>query len=154
VLSMGLFFTVIAIGLASSLPAHLFQGLVAQGVPASAAHAAAGLPPVGTLFAAFLGDNPIKLELARFGVLNALPHAKVAYLTGRTFFPRLISAPFADGLHLAMYFAAITSLVAAVASLLRGGRYVHRAEPVPDEIAEGLAGVAGSEGLAPAEVTS
>jgi MFS family permease len=142
VLSMAVFFTVITIGLASSLPSHLYNGLVAQGVPVSAAHSVASLPPIGTLFAAFLGDNAIQLELTRIGVLHTLPHAQAAYLTGRQFFPRLIATPFADGLHLAMYFAALTSLIAAVASLLRGGRYIHTAEPLAEEIGEGLAGAA------------
>jgi MFS family permease len=142
VLSMAVFFTVITIGLASSLPSHLYNGLVAQGVPVSAAHSVASLPPIGTLFAAFLGDNAIQLELTRIGALHSLPHAQAAYLTGRQFFPRLISTPFADGLHLAMYFAALTSLIAAVASLLRGGRYIHTAEPLTEEIGEGLAGAA------------
>jgi MFS family permease len=149
VLSMAVFFTVITIGLASTLPSHLYHGLVAQGIPAGAAHSVASLPPIGTLFAAFLGDNAIQLELSRIGVLQTLPHAQAAYLTGRQFFPRLISAPFANGLHLAMYFAAATSLMAAVVSLLRGGRYVDGAEPLVDEIGEGLAGVgAVADGLA------
>ena len=149
VLSMAVFFTVITIGLASTLPSHLYAGLVAQGIPAQAAHSVASLPPIGTLFAAFLGDNAIQLELSRIGVLQTLPHAQAAYLTGRQFFPRLISAPFANGLHLAMYFAAVTSLLAAVVSLLRGGRYVHATEPWTDEIGEGLAGAgAVADGLA------
>jgi len=154
VLSIGVFFSVIALGLASTLPGHLYSGLLAQGVPPGAAHTIAGLPPIGTLFAAFLGDNPVKLELTKIGALHGLPSARVAYLTGRQFFPRLISAPFADGLHLAMYFAAITSLIAAAASLLRGGRYVHRTESLGEEIGEGLAGAAaGAEGLAVEQVT-
>jgi MFS family permease len=148
VLSIGVFFTVIAIGLSGSLPGHLFQGLVAQGVPRTTAHDISVLPPIGILFAAFLGDNPIQLNLAHYQVLGSLPHAQAAYLTGRQFFPRLISAPFADGLHLAMYFAAATSLVAAVASLLRGGRYVHQSAPVGEEIAEGLAHEAAIDGVA------
>jgi MFS family permease len=155
VLSIGVFFSVIALGLSASLPGHLYSGLIAQGVPSNAAHAVAGLPPIGTLFAAFLGDNPIKLELTRLGVLQTLPHARATYLTGRQFFPRLISAPFADGLHLAMYFAAATSLIAATASLLRGGRYVHRTESLSEEIGEGLTGAAvAADGLAATEGVS
>ncbi len=155
VLSMAVFFSVIAIGLSSSLPTHLYSGLVAQGVPANAAHAVAGLPPAGTLFASFLGGNPIQVELARFGALGSLSHTQVTYLTGREFFPRLLSAPFADGLHLAMYFAALTSIIAAVASLLRGGKYaaaaelrvVGNSEPVTE-----TAPVLTADGLARAEV--
>ena len=140
VLSMAVFFTLITIGLASSLPSHLYNGLIAQGVPPGAAHSVASLPPIGTLFAAFLGDNAIQLELTRTGVLHTLPHSQAVYLTGRQFFPRLISAPFAVGLHLAMYFAALTSLIGAGASLLRGKHYVHAPETLGEEVGEGLAG--------------
>ncbi|HET6914968.1 MAG TPA: MFS transporter, partial [Acidimicrobiales bacterium] len=142
VLSMGAFFTVITLGLAASLPSHLYSGLVAQGVPAGAAKAVAGLPPIGTLFAAFLGYNAIQIELGHSGALAGLPHAKAAYLTGRQFFPRLISAPFANGLHLALLFAAGVTIAAAVASLLRGGVYFHQREPLADEMAQGMSAVA------------
>jgi MFS family permease len=140
VLSMGAFFTVITLGLASTLPPHLYSGLVAQGVPANAAHSVASLPPIGTLFAAFLGYNAVQIELGHSGVLATLPHSTASYLTGRQFFPKLISAPFAHGLHLALYFAAVVTLIAAVASVMRGARYVHQRESLAEEIGEGMAG--------------
>ena len=156
VLSMGAFFTVITLGLAATLPSHLYSGLVAQGVPSGAARAVAGLPPIGTLFAAFLGYNAIQLELGHSGVLAALPHSKAAYLTGREFFPRLISAPFANGLHLALFFAAGVTLIAAAASLLRGGVYHPQREPLAEEMAEGMAAVgeATAVPISRAEVTA
>ncbi|MHB1535481.1 MAG: MFS transporter [Acidimicrobiales bacterium] len=122
VLSIGVFFTIITLGLAASLPGHLYRGLIRYHVSAHAALQASHLPPIGSLFAAFLGYNPIK------GLLS--PHALAAsghgaFLTGKAFFPKLISAPFAQGLHLAFDFAAATSLIAAAASLMRGGRYIH-----------------------------
>jgi MFS family permease len=124
VLSIGVFFSVITLGLASRLPSQLFAGLVAQGVPVSTAHQVAGLPPVGSLFAAFLGYNPIQ-QLVPAGVLAHLPAGHAAYLTGRSFFPSLISPAFKTGLRYAFDFAIVCSLVAAIASLLRGGRYIH-----------------------------
>jgi hypothetical protein len=127
VLSIGVFFSVITLGLASSLPSHLYAGLVAQGVPAGTAHQVAGLPPVGSLFASFLGYNPIQ-QLIPASVLAHLPASHAAYLTGRSFFPSLVSPAFKTGLHYAFDFAIGCSLVAAVASLLRGGRYVHGQE--------------------------
>ncbi len=135
VLSMGVFFSVITIGLASSLPTHLFQGLVAQGVPVSAAHKVASLPPIGSLFAAFLGFNPIQ-QLVPASVLGHLGASHAAYLTGRSFFPQLISPAFQTGLGYAFDFAIACSLIAAVASLLRGGKYVHSnaAEPTVGEL--------------------
>ena len=124
VLSMGLFFTIVTIGLAARLPAHLYRGLTAAGVPASAAHAVASEPPIGSLFSAFLGYNPIRQLLGPSGVLQKMPAKQVAYITGRSFFPKLIEEPFAGGLHLAFTFAAIATIIAIVASALRGKRYV------------------------------
>ena len=124
VLSIGVFFSVIALGLAANLPSQLFSGLVAQGVPPSTAHQIAGLPPVGSLFAAFLGSNPIQ-QLVPASVLAHLPAGHAAYLTGKSFFPSLISPAFKTGLRYAFEFAIACSLVAAVASLLRGGQYIH-----------------------------
>ncbi len=123
VLSIGVFFTLIVLGLASRLPAALSGGLVAAGVPAAAAATVSHLPPTGALFAAFLGDNPMRTLLGP--TLAHVSRAHGAYLTGRSFFPELISAPFLQGLHLAFDFAAVSCLVAAVASWLRGGRYIH-----------------------------
>jgi len=123
VLSIGVFFTLIILGLAPSLPQALYSGLVAQGVPSTAAHQAAALPPVASLFAAFLGYNPIRTLLGP--AFAHLPATQVAFLTGRSFFPHLIAAPFASGLAEAFTFAMIACLVAAAASWLRGGKYHH-----------------------------
>ena len=123
VLSIGIFFTLIILGLASSLPAALTHGLTAQGVPAADAARLAALPPVSIMFAALLGYNPIQTLLGP--ALTKLPASHAAYLTGHTFFPSLISAPFHHGLDIAFDFAIAACLVAALASLLRGRRYVH-----------------------------
>ncbi len=129
VLSIGIFFTLIILGLSSSLPTTLSHGLIAQGVPPADAARVAALPPVSIMFAALLGYNPIQSLLGN--VVDRLPPSHAAYLTGHTFFPSLISAPFSSGLTIAFDFAIVACLVAAVASLLRGGKYVHGAEPVP-----------------------
>jgi hypothetical protein len=123
VLSIGIFFTLIILGLASSLPSTLSHGLTAQGVPAADAARLAALPPVSIMFAALLGYNPIQTLLGP--ALAKLPANHAAYLTGHTFFPSLISAPFQQGLDIAFDFAIAACLVAALASLLRGRRYVH-----------------------------
>ena len=132
VLSMGLFFTIVTLGLASRLPSALFKGLTAAGVPGPAAHAVASEPPIGSLFSAFLGLNPIKELLGPSGVLQKLPASQAAYLTSRSFFPKLIEEPFAGGLHLAFTFAAIATIIAILASAVRGKRYVH-GEPASGE---------------------
>ncbi len=123
VLSIGIFFTLIILGLASSLPAALNHGLVAQGVPRADAARVAALPPVAIMFAALLGYNPVQTLLG--SALTRLPASHAAYLTGRSFFPALISPAFSNGLHIAFDFAIAACLIAAVASLLRGRRYVH-----------------------------
>src|SRR5213076_1124862 len=117
------FFTLMILGLNSSVPPALYAGLTANGVPAALAHQLAGLPPISYLFASFLGYNPLATLLGP--VLGQLPPADVAQLTGRTFFPSLISGPFQHGLVLVLSFSIAASLVAALASALRGGRYVH-----------------------------
>ncbi|MGD0392440.1 MAG: MFS transporter [Acidimicrobiales bacterium] len=124
VLSIGIFFTLMIVGLMSSLPQNLLHGLVAHGVPAAVAGHVAHLSPVSTLFAAFLGYDPVQ-HLIGAQTLSHLPAAQQHILTGRGFFPGLISAPFRAGLHAALDFAIVASLLAAAASWLRGGRYVY-----------------------------
>ncbi len=119
VLSIGIFFTLMIVGLSGSLPAALAGGLHAHGVPPAAAARAASLPPVQVLFAAFLGYDPIR-ALVGSHVLASLPASSQAALTGRSFFPGLISAPFHAGLRTAFLFAMVACLVAAAASWSRG----------------------------------
>jgi hypothetical protein len=124
VLSIGIFFSLMIVGLAARLPTALQKGLTAHGLPAAQASRIAHLPPVASLFAAFLGYNPVKQLLG--AQLHQLPAAQAAVLTGRSFFPRLISGPFSDALGVAFTFAVIACAVAAVASALRGGKYHYR----------------------------
>ncbi len=131
VISIGVFFTLMIAGLSAALPHAVGSGLRAHGVSASAAYHAAHLPPISVLFSAFLGYNPIQHMLGPGG-LAGLHAATQSLLTGRTFFPHLIEAPFRDGLHEAFVFAIIACLVAAAASLLRGShkRAVASSAPV------------------------
>jgi MFS family permease len=124
VLSIGVFFTLMIVGLMVSLPGHLLHGLVAHGVPTADARRASELSPVSTLFAAFLGYDPVR-HLLGVHVLSQLPAAQQAELTGRSFFPGLIGSPFRAGLHAALDFGIVASLAAAGTSWLRGGRYVY-----------------------------
>jgi MFS family permease len=131
VLSIGVFFSLMIVGLASSLPSTLHDGLVAHGVPDAAATSVSHLPPVATLFAAFLGYNPVQ-NLLGAKTLHALPPAQAHELTGRSFFPHLISPPFQQALTYAFVFAIVACVVAAIASLLRGGKY-HWSEATREE---------------------
>jgi MFS family permease len=125
VLSIGIFFTLMILGLASTLPGALLHGLTSQGVSHATALRISHLPPVGSLFAAFLGYNPMKVLLGP-ATLSHLPAGTAHYLTGRSFFPHLIAAPFSRGLTEAFAFAAGVCVLGAVASLLRGGKYHHQ----------------------------
>ncbi|TKA12760.1 MFS transporter [Actinacidiphila oryziradicis] len=119
-LSIGLSFSLMISGLAGSLPHALSSGLQGQGVPAGTAGEVAALPPVSTLFATFLGNNPISHLLAPSGVLRTLPGHNVSTLTGTRFFPELVSGPFHHGLVTVFSVATAMALVAALASVLRG----------------------------------
>ncbi|HUZ37509.1 MAG TPA: MFS transporter [Streptosporangiaceae bacterium] len=130
VLSIGVFFSLMIAGLAGTLPATLSRGLTSQGVPAALAHQIAGLPPVGSLFAAFLGYNPVRTLLTPTGVLAHLPAHNVAILTGKQFFPQLISQPFHHGLVIVFSMAMAVLVIAAAASALRGRRFVHEEHAV------------------------
>jgi MFS family permease len=129
-LSIGIFFSLMIIGLASTLPQTLTGGLQAHGVPTGVAQAVGQAPPVATLFAAFLGFNPIQTLLGP-QVLGGLSAADRSVLTGKHFFPQLISGPFHSGLVVVFSLAIAMTLVSAVASLLRGERYLHQDEPRP-----------------------
>jgi MFS family permease len=121
-LSIGVFFSLMIAGLAGTLPTALTSGLVRHGVSHSVAHQIAGLPPVASLFAAVLGVNPVQHLLQAAGALSGLPAASQRALTGRHFFPALISGPFHHGLVIVFAAAAGLAALAAVASLLRSTR--------------------------------
>jgi MFS family permease len=118
VLSIGIFFSLMVAGLSSSLPSTMSSGLIAQGIPAASAHTLSQLPPIGVLFSAFLGYNPMKQLLGP--LLAHMPAAHAAYLSGREYFPHLITGPFHNGLGVAFAFAIAANVLAAVASLLTG----------------------------------
>jgi MFS family permease len=122
VLSIGIFFSLMIAGLAATLPVTLTRGLAGQGVPAAIAHQIGGLPPVGSLFAAFLGYNPVHELLAPTGVLRHLPAHNVTVLTGKRFFPELISGPFHHGLVIVFAMAMTVLVIAAILALRHGGQ--------------------------------
>ncbi|HVB70498.1 MAG TPA: MFS transporter [Acidimicrobiales bacterium] len=140
VLSIGFFFTVITLGLAATLPKALLTGLTRQGVPHAVAVSVSHIPPIGSLFSAFLGINPIKTLLGAKVLAEPGVHSSV--LLGRGFFPGLISAPFANGLHLAFLAAAAMCLLGAVVSWLRGPNPAHDIHSRSRELQEGLGSVA------------
>jgi len=139
-LSIGVFFSLMIAGLAAKLPAAMSSGLQAHGVSAAAATQAGQMPPVASLFASFLGFNPIQTILGQLhGAGVALGSPDTATLTGKAFFPQLMSEPFHHGLIVVFGSAAGMCLLAALASLVAGGKYVHAEEPAVAEAAASLA---------------
>jgi MFS family permease len=156
VLSIGIFFSLMVAGLSSSLPGTMSTGLIAQGVPAASAHTLSHLPPIGVLFAAFLGYNPMKQLLGP--LLSHMSASHAAYLSGREFFPHLITAPFHDGLGVAFAFAIAANVLAAIASFFtvrrrRANGTAKHAEPAESLGAE-LAAVAGEGTFEPTELVN
>jgi MFS family permease len=123
-LSLTLIFTLVVAGLSASLPGALFGRLTAAGIPSSVATQISGIPPVGALFSAFLGYNPMA-SLIPPSVLAGLPAAARATVLSNSFFPQLLAGPFHDGLQIAFSVCVVLSLGAAAASWLRGRRYIH-----------------------------
>jgi MFS family permease len=131
-ISIAVFFTLMIVGLTSEVPHAMLTGLTGNGIPHATAERLAHLPPVSYLFAAFLGSNPLR-SLLGHKVLAALTSTQQARLTGRSFFPELISQPFKHGLVIVLAFAIVMCLLAAWASWLRGTKYIHHeAGQAPD----------------------
>lgn len=126
-LSNAIIFSLMIVGLNASMPAALYSGLLRNGIPAQYAHQVASAPPVGYLFAAFLGYNPLGSVLPA-SVLNSLPAQQAAAITSRAFFPQLIDTAFHRGLVEVLTFSIIMCLIGAAASWVRGGKYVYREE--------------------------
>jgi MFS family permease len=124
-LSIGIFFSLMIAGLAATLPRTLTSGLRAQGVPLNVASHVAHLPPVSTLFSALLGYNPMRSLLGPSGILTRLPRRNTAVLTGKQFFPHLISGPFHHGLIIVFSAAIAMSVAGALISLLRGRQFYY-----------------------------
>ncbi|WP_041993707.1 MULTISPECIES: MFS transporter [unclassified Streptomyces] len=149
VLSIGIFFSLMIVGLSSNLPSAMHDGLLAQGVPESVAQNVSHLPPIAVLFAAFLGYNPFKELLG--DQLSKLPDGG-AKVTGKEFFPHLISGPFHQGLVIAFWFAVAACVVAAVSSLLTGPLGRKHTVIAPESLGSELAAVSGESGLTLSEL--
>jgi MFS family permease len=138
VLSIGVFFSLMIVGLTNTLPKAMFKGLSAHGVGATQAHAIANLPPVGSLFSAFLGKNPLK-NLLGSQASTHVNHAQWLILTGKHFFPDLIESSFHHGLEIVFGAAVVMSIIGALASALRGKRYVHEDQSMREHLGDAAA---------------
>jgi EmrB/QacA subfamily drug resistance transporter len=126
-LSMAIVFSLMIVGLNASMPAALYSGLVQNGIPTQIAQQIANAPPIGYLFAAFLGYNPLGTVIPA-SVLHSIPSQQAATITSRAFFPQLIETAFHKGLVKVLVFSIIMCIIGAVASWVRGGKYVYHEE--------------------------
>jgi len=125
-ISIGVFFSLMIVGLNTRVPQALYNGLIQSGVSTSVATELSKLPPVSYLFAALLGYNPLGTLLGPT-VLNSLPADAAAKLTSRSYFPQLISASFHQGLLIVFTFSVVICLIAAAASWQRGREVIQKA---------------------------
>jgi MFS family permease len=135
VLSIGVFFSLMIVGLTKTLPSAMYKGLTTHGVAAGQATAVAHTPVVGSLFSSFLGFNPLKSLLGSQS-LSHVTHAQWLTLTGKHFFPSLIQSPFHHGLIIVFSAAIAISVIGALFSAFRGERYIHQPATVSDVISE------------------
>ncbi len=151
VLSIGIFFSLMIVGLADTLPASMASGLMANGVGAAQANSIASLPPVGSLFSSFLGYNPLQSLLGSQATSN-VTSAQWHVLTGKHFFPNLIASPFHHGLVIVFSMAIAMSAIAALFSALRGRRFIHDDDvPPAHHVHEHIGDVAFAGGAVPGE---
>jgi MFS family permease len=147
VLSIGIFFSLMIVGLTSTLPKAMFKGLTSHGVSLAQAHTVANLPAVGSLFSSFLGFNPLK-SLLGSRALTHVSNAQWLKLTGKKFFPDLIQSPFHHGLIIVFVVAILLSVVGALFSALRGERFISQQE----SMAKHAGDLAESSGAVPGEI--
>ena len=132
-LSLVLFFTIVIGGLATGLAGSVSSALAGLGVGAPDGPILANLAqanPTDSLFAAFLGYNPIGTLLAFASTVPGWDSSQITpaiadQLTATGFFPNAIAPAFIAGLRGAFLFAGAITLVGAGISYLRGARYLH-----------------------------
>lgn len=132
VLSMGLFFSLMIIGLANHLPANITSALTSNGVSPVEAAKIAALPPAAILFSTFLGYNPMGMLLVSPTASHLTP-GQWTVLTSNEFFPKMVSSSFASGLTLVFGIAAIMAIAGGILSALRGKMVHHITDLAPAE---------------------
>lgn len=151
-LSMGIFFTMVISSLSTGLPATISQGLSKFALPPVMIQHLAHMAPLSLLFAALLGYNPLKTMFSSTApgrtVMTHLPAHQLATLTSPQFFPTLISHPFMAALRIVFMFAAAMTLLSAILSAFRGGRFIYEDEDLPEHGPQTVAPTAESQTLA------
>ena len=119
--SMGIFFTILILGLTTSLPHTLSSAVISAGGGSTLAGEMSKLPPTEAIFGALLGINPAKviLGLLPASALASIPHSAIATMTARAWFPRIFAPAFIKSLHTVFYAGAAIVFAGAIISILR-----------------------------------
>lgn len=120
-MSIAIFFTIIIISLASTLPSALANAVTQAGAPQLASYMQ-NIPVTGALFAAFLGYDPVRTIISSLPpqVASSIPSQAIAIMEQHTWFPMTIAPSFMIALREAFYISSIMTFIAAIVSALRG----------------------------------
>jgi len=117
--STAIFFTIVIASLSQNLGPALLAGAGQAGLPPDLAERIAALPPGAAVFAAMLGYDPVS-HLIPASLLASLPPGVAARVTDPHFFASLLAQPFVTGIRVALVACVAMSVLAGVASALRG----------------------------------
>ena len=128
-------FTTVILTLSNSLPGYFASAAAAVGAPQLGVAIFQKIAPTSALFAAFLGYNPMQTVLASLpsSLTSTLSASTIATLTGNSWFPNAFAPAFMASLRVAIYLNAALAFTAAVASVVRGKRYIYGLEPEAEE---------------------
>jgi MFS family permease len=129
--SMGVFFTVVIMGITLKFPEAMTASLTSIGAT-QLVPVLSNIPPTSALFSAFLGYNPVSTILSSLpgSTVASIPPSTLSTLTGITWFPLTLANAFIPSLQSSFYIGALISAIGAVLSALRGKRYVHEQDSV------------------------
>ncbi len=120
--SMGIFFTILILGLTSILPGTIFSGLTTAGLGSSLSKTISSqIPPTDAIFSALLGISPMKeiVSLLPSSVSSGIPTSVISTITARTWFPGVFAPAFMSSLRIVFYSAFAITLTGAALSLFR-----------------------------------
>jgi hypothetical protein len=132
-LSMGVFFTVVIVGIQGALPGAIHESFASLGssqITPALQHLAdqlSNMPPTNALFSAFLGYNPMGSILSAIdpSIVSAIPKQIVTTLTSNYWFPQTLQLAFMPALRITFRIGAVLAGIAAALSAMRGQKYVY-----------------------------
>jgi MFS family permease len=144
-LSMGVFFTIVIVGIQGALPGAIhesFASLISSQITPAMQHLAdqlSNMPPTNALFSAFLGYNPMGSILSAMdpSIVSAIPKQIVATLTSSYWFPQTLLLAFMPALRITFRIGALLTGIAAALSAMRGQKYVHETNNPVSDVSKG-----------------